>query len=234
MNQKGIALFNLVVALCVIVLIIGAIAPIAYDWYREAKLIRAQSDVAMIAVAIIAFEKDLKDWPVWVDGHARTRGGAQYAVLYSHAGQHPACDGTYAKTTDWQLALGSGLADTLENQLVRGRPGDVVANAYPDETDDIYELHGSYYHWQGPYLGAGGMEVFGGTTLTDKDKYVLSPDPWGNKYYVNIQYLRPGDLASRNAVFVISAGPNEMLETECTKALRDFFPRGDDIVFRIK
>jgi type II secretory pathway pseudopilin PulG len=234
-NEKGWTLFELILVIGVVMIVMAAIVPVAYHWYKEAKLIRAKKDVATIAVGILAFQKDLSDWPIWVEGNNRKDGDAVYTVLYSAVGEHPSCDGTYASTTEWQVALGSGGADTIENQLVHGRPGGVVANEYPDGADDVMAPDASYFYWQGPYIGAGGMGTPGSAAATT---YKLPPDPWGNKYYVNVAYLHPPHLAhgspNKEAVFIISAGANEMLETEFDVDSRDWKPRGDDICFRIR
>jgi type II secretory pathway pseudopilin PulG len=235
MNQKGWTMFELVLTLGIVTFLMAAIVPVAYHWYAEAKVLRVKSDVATIGASVLAFNKDMRDWPIWVDGKSRSPADGKYKVLYSAVGDHPTCDGTYAKETDWQPILGTGAADTIENQLVFGRPGGVVASEYQDETDDVMLPDGSYFFWQGPYLGARGMGHPGSAVDTT---YKLPPDPWGNKYYVNVGYLQPGHLAhgspNKEAVFVISAGANEVLETEFTRDSRDWKPRGDDICFRIR
>ncbi len=71
--------------------------------------------------------------------------------------------------------------------------------------------------WKGPYM-------------TD-----FKADPWGNKYYVSTEGLTPG---STKAVFVLSAGPNGLIETkvqqEATGGATTFTVIGDDIVYRIR
>lgn len=73
------------------------------------------------------------------------------------------------------------------------------------------------FAWKGPYL-------------TD-----FYSDPWGTRYYINVIYLQPG--AEKNAVWVLSAGPNQMIETNFTQpAFGATVPSlaGDDIGCRIK
>ncbi len=70
--------------------------------------------------------------------------------------------------------------------------------------------------WRGPYL-----------------EKVLA-DPWGMKYLVNIEYLKPPNVGGPKPVFVLSAGPNKLIETEFEQAGPSFTAGGDDIVFRIK
>ena len=72
------------------------------------------------------------------------------------------------------------------------------------------------FSWKGPYL-------------TD-----FKPDPWGTRYYINAsQFYNPGN----NAVWVLSAGPNNIIETNFTQSASGAtLPSlgGDDIGYRIK
>jgi len=72
------------------------------------------------------------------------------------------------------------------------------------------------FAWKGPYH-------------TD-----FKPDPWGNRYYVNAScFYGPGN----NAVWILSAGPNGIIETNFTQpASGNVAPSlgGDDIGYRIK
>ncbi len=75
----------------------------------------------------------------------------------------------------------------------------------------------SSFGWKGPYL-------------TD-----FKSDPWGSKYYINATYLQPG--SANNAVWVLSAGPNQIIETNFAQpASGATAPSlgGDDIGHRIK
>ncbi len=73
------------------------------------------------------------------------------------------------------------------------------------------------FAWKGPYL-------------TD-----FKSDPWGSKYYINATYLQPG--SANNAVWVLSAGPNGLIETNFTQPVSGTMAPslgGDDIGYRIK
>ncbi|MCX6813122.1 MAG: hypothetical protein NTV77_01365 [Candidatus Azambacteria bacterium] len=192
----------------------------------------AKHDVKAIAAAIYAFRSDVKEWPIWKDGMVCTPAGGgdssarAYAVLKSADGTHPAHDEVHALSTEWAQAN----FDTLENQLVLGAPGGDVAKRYPDRAGNTSSP------FRGPYLSDG---LIAGATLTTGT--YLPKDPWGNKYLVNIRYLWPEELnhgtPNREVVFVISAGPNETLETDFSQDLLQGGPgggkftiRGDDIV----
>ncbi|HYR84417.1 MAG TPA: prepilin-type N-terminal cleavage/methylation domain-containing protein [Terriglobia bacterium] len=60
----------------------------------------------------------------------------------------------------------------------------------------------------------------------------MGPDPWGTKYYLTSKHLQPG---STFAAYVISAGPNQTLETAFNQPQSGTLTiAGDDIVVRIK
>jgi len=73
------------------------------------------------------------------------------------------------------------------------------------------------FAWKGPYLAD------------------FKSDPWGTRYYINVAYLQPG--APNNAVWVLSPGPNQKIDTNFTQsASGNVAPSlgGDDIGYRIK
>jgi len=53
---------------------------------------------------------------------------------------------------------------------------------------------------------------------------------------VNVEYLQPAyrSPGTQKAVFVISAGPNELIDTDFTQDVTSFTVGGDDIVHRIR
>jgi type II secretory pathway pseudopilin PulG len=60
----------------------------------------------------------------------------------------------------------------------------------------------------------------------------LGADPWGTSYYLNAAALRP---TSTNASFVVSAGPNQVLDTVMNQPRSGALTiGGDDIVQRIR
>ncbi len=101
---------------------------------------------------------------------------------------------------------------------------DTTTKAASDDLDDQLIINAASYNttvgdrriWRGPYL-----------------EKVLA-DPWGMKYMVNVDYLKPANVGGAGPVFVLSAGPNKLVETEFEQTGPSFTPGGDDIVFRLK
>ncbi|MEE9488525.1 MAG: prepilin-type N-terminal cleavage/methylation domain-containing protein [Candidatus Brocadiales bacterium] len=69
------------------------------------------------------------------------------------------------------------------------------------------------FAWRGPYIGP------------------VRKDPWGNRYVCNASKLLP---TADNAAWVLSAGPNEVIETTFSQTMGSPTIGGDDIAYRIK
>jgi prepilin-type N-terminal cleavage/methylation domain-containing protein len=80
--------------------------------------------------------------------------------------------------------LGPGIVtDFLENHVLQNEP-----------FDDPTHPYGSF--WRGAYING-----------------PIDPDPWGNRYAVNAEWLDGTAAERRNDTFVLSAGPNEQTDT---------------------
>ncbi len=69
--------------------------------------------------------------------------------------------------------------------------------------DYLQSNNGCYAKWKGPYMA------------------VVNPDPWGRKYYINAK-----QFGADRIVWIISAGPDGILETVPTSSMEK--PEGDD------
>lgn len=103
-----------------------------------------------------------------------------------------------------QKWLSGAKTSELADHLVKNNPG-----------SKKYATDGRF-SWRGPYVEQ------------------ITPDPWGNRYLVNIKNADPADTPSR-VVWVLTAGPNGKIDTD-PNALADSgpVPGGDDIAVRIK
>jgi prepilin-type N-terminal cleavage/methylation domain-containing protein len=123
-------------------------------------------------------------------------------ILVVGDGNTPTAAGAAA---NWGLATTAANADLLAYHLISNQPKNAVANAYPVAGESA---------WRGPY------------------QPTLPPDPWGNRYAVNI-----GNTAGANAVWVLSAGPDGIIQTPFNQAIPAngvLTTTGDDIGFRMK
>lgn len=123
-----------------------------------------------------------------------TSGGTTVQMLVSD-GDIPALGTGSSSWTSVVNTASSPIVDFLERHLVTNTPGGTGAYA----------------------IGAPGWR---GAYVTPP----FDPDPWGNRYAVNVLYLRS---TTTNDVFVLSAGPDEQVDTPFT--VNGATPGGDDI-----
>lgn len=192
-GKKGFTLIEVIVILAVIAILAAVLTPMIIGYVSDARVSRAQADVKTLAAAVTAFNKDMKDWPIYETDAKRKTGTTPYATLASDDGD--AATGASAPSN-------SGIIDV---QLMTNN-----STGYPS-------TGGS--KWLGPYLET------------------VKADPWGSKYYIYVSGLQPTSIsltgASYVAAYVISAGPNKIIDTTYT-AGPTVTPLVDDILFRIK
>ncbi|MEE9200751.1 MAG: prepilin-type N-terminal cleavage/methylation domain-containing protein [Candidatus Brocadiales bacterium] len=93
--------------------------------------------------------------------------------------------------------------------------GSATADTFDNQLENntpAYPTTGEFA-WRGPYIGP------------------IRMDPWGNKYVSNASKLLPN---ADNAAWVLSAGPNETIETTFSQGRSSPTIGGDDIAYRIK
>lgn len=114
-----------------------------------------------------------------------TKTSADVHMLVTDGDTPRECTAIAAACTAWQRAVDNtgGLVDFLERHLVTNNPRGNALNFYPVGGNNI---------WKGPYLNSPN-----------------DPDPWGNRFMVNVLYMD----ADSNDVVVLSAGPDEAIDT---------------------
>ncbi len=145
--------------------------------------------------------------------------GAAMAMMYGDTGHWPIwVSGTATKASDSDydvLVTTDGVVPAMDTGITDwDQSGD-------DFTDQIVDNAVSYpttgrRAWRGPYMEK------------------LMADPWGSKYKANVEFLQPGNVGASKPVFVISAGPNKIIDTTFDQAGPSITRSGDDIIFRIK
>jgi prepilin-type N-terminal cleavage/methylation domain-containing protein len=98
--------------------------------------------------------------------------------------------------------LSTEKADLIENHLVANEPN-------YKEKKKLRDKHG----WNGPYI-----------------EYPMPPDPWGNKWYINVEFLNEKiNPSQKHRVWILSAGPNETIDTPYEQLQTIDQLQGDDI-----
>lgn len=177
------------------------IVPIAIDQIEKARIAKAEEDINTIRTAINIFFSDTGEWPdrtaTSPDGVQVLRSGipelpTTYDSTVSVAGEAPDPLVVNANTGWDESGL---LFDELVNHLTMDNPGGAVSGVQPN---DIYRT--AEINWNGPYMPE------------------ISNDPWGRNYLVYARaFTQPttGGLTPQDIyVWIISAGPNETLETD--------------------
>ncbi|MFA5807939.1 MAG: type II secretion system protein GspG [bacterium] len=138
--------------------------------------------------------------------------GAALTNVYKDVGQWPNRNpATGAVTT--VLFTGTAIPTSYANFVVGGGAGWNGASGNLDNNLVVNGNSGAMYpttgdlRWNGPYASS-----------------PLPLDPWGRPYLVNVAPVAP------NPIWVISAGPNQRINTNAT----DNVVIGDDIGFRVR
>lgn len=202
----GLTLVEMTVILSVIVILATVLVPTVMSHIVQARIVRTRSDSRAIGEAIIRFYDDTGFFPKTRDS-LDGRMGTQFVDLLVSPGTPPTlpADGNVAARQPWV----DGEADQFENHLVHNIPGFALQTA---------EQAG----WNGPYIST------------------PESDPWGNRYMCNIIFLEPGvgavgaDGRPKRAVYVISAGPDGIIQTPFEQFITEARVEGDDIAYRIQ
>ena len=126
------------------------------------------------------------------------------AILVTKAGTTP----NYSGSAVWTGSAGESILPTASLGGVDAFSNHLVINAADYDGKD----------WKGAYLSE------------------VKSDPWGHKCLCNIGFITKKDNQGvlTNAIYVISAGPNGVIETPADQPLKTATIAGDDIAYRIR
>lgn len=202
-TQRGISLIEATIVVTAVSILAGAVAPAAARAVDRARIARAIDDGEAIKQAIYNWRDDVFQ-SFTIDG---VNSGTEVQTAVSD-GDIPSADITddngalTGVQMRWDDPVDSttGLVDFLERHLVTNDPRGSSLNDYPTT-------------WRGAYIDA-----------------PIGPDPWGNRYAVNIGLAgTPG--RTRNDTFVLSAGPDEAIDT--LWEVNGAYPGDDDIIVMV-
>ena len=201
-SEQGVTLVEITVVLMVVAILTSAAAPIASRTIERARLSRAITDMQAIRTALSTFIIDI---PASFRGPKIDASGAGNATtnevdMLVSDGDIPPLGAGHANWLNPVSQSGAMAVDFLENHIVKNIP---YAGAIP-LTNLPYATGG----WHGAYING-----------------PLDPDPWGNRYMVNTEWLEGTVAERRNDTFVLTAGPNELTDTQWTM---DGAVAGDD------
>ena len=224
----GQTLFEISVMVTVLMVLAGALLPVMGDSIANARVVRARNDAAQIATALANFQRDV--------GRLAFAGPTPRILSRSRIDSRPV-----------EVLISNGVLPALAHtasapQLVGpARPGDAAASernvlgqwltlSHADALDAHLRFNGRDYPTQAKGPGTG----WNGPYLSGE----IDADPWGHAYLVNVGVLgggpSSGDARVACAVFVLSAGPNGIVETPYRQPSSNARACGDDVVVRIQ
>lgn len=243
------SLVEATIVLSTVSLLTAILAPQAASYVDTARQARAREDAKVIGDAINTFINDNGEVQFLIDGsngtasQPPTRPDANRVNLLVSDGDIPALATAIAGDTLWTTAVNGTTVDTLSNHLIENVPAEAAGSRYRNPTDITVAAPGGNntdfaraessglnapYAWRGAYLQG-----------------PVDPDPWGNRYAVNVAYLDPSPTAAvagvatgflvtdlaRLDVFVLSAGPDEEIDTQFDQD--GAVPGDDDFVYLV-
>jgi len=236
------------VILAVVSTLAAILAPAVNGYVEQARLARARQDVRTITEAIQSFVTDTAESFFLINGsdgtdtQPPTHTDNQRVFLLVSDGDIPTLATAVSGETFWTLAVDGATIDTLSNHLVENKPTEVAGNRYRNPSDIVVGSPGgnNIDFARTPSSGFNAPHAWRGPYLTSP----VNPDPWGNRYAVNVAFLRPVAPASaitgitlgfaqatypRLDVFVLSAGPDEEIDTQ--SAQDGAVPGDDDLIY---
>jgi Tfp pilus assembly protein PilE len=196
--ERGVTLIETAILVLVTLSIVGALAPTLSAVILRAETVAATTAMSNIDTQINTILNDMNYTYLNYDG---VKNSAQRVNLIVSDGDIPSAVSATGSAT-WQGAVNGTTIDFIERHLVTNNPGGSGANAYPVPATDAGA------GWRGAYLDN-----------------PLDPDPWGNRYMVNVEYLGP----SNNDVVVYSAGPDEEIDSAYTALNFNTITTDDDL-----
>jgi len=204
-RRRWLTLVEMTIILSVIAILTAVLVPTVMSHITQSRILRARQDVRTLSDAITRFFQDTGFFPKTTDSVDGVAGTNEVDLLVS-AGRAPTLPDNSAEMRIWA----QGKADFFGNHLVNNVPGYALKSRM-----DVLG-------WNGPYLAS-----------------PPEADPWGNRYMVNIVHLNPSTGVVdggqvKSAVFVVSAGPDGVIETPFDQPVTDVSIEGDDIVHRMQ
>jgi len=183
-SDRGVSLIEATVVLAVAAILLAAAGPATSRALDTARINRAQEDVDAIAAAIDNFIDEHTLFTPFTSTGAS--GGDVIEVLVSD-GDIPTLGSGGGANWDDVVTCCAAAVD------VAFLEGHLVTNSSLGGVGSYSTAAGG---WKGAYINA-----------------PIDPDPWGNRYAVNVEYLK---TSTTNDVFALSAGPDEEADTGYT------------------
>ncbi len=157
-----------------------------------------------VQMLAVSIEQLYLDTGYWPLKDFDTEDSPGIMILATKAGTTP----NYSGSAIWTSQAGEGVLPTSSVGGVDAFSNHLVINAAGYDGKD----------WKGAYVSE------------------VKSDPWGHKYLCNIGFITKRDDQGviADAIYVLSAGPNGIVETPAEQSLKTATIAGDDIAYRIR
>lgn len=199
----GFSVFEIVFMLAVVAVLVAFLFALLLGQIGTAEETKVRKTGQSIAIAVLEFYRDTGTWPMWEDGTKTGPNDRSVKFLVSSNGDLPDV-GTTKYDFTAKPAKGKGAGPPP--------PTDTLLNQLIDNGPG-YPVTGPK-RWRGPYLRGD------------------PSDPWGKKYVLNVETLKPG--VTTKDVVVLSAGPDGVIQTTLNQDPQGFVTGGDDIVSHVR
>ena len=209
-GERGISLIEAMIVLLMTSILAAVAAPSISRTVAQSRLARAQNDAQAIKTAINNFLTEFTAFSPAAFTSDGTDSGDTIAMLVSDGDippLHPDIAALGAPDDNW-----SSYVQCCGGVNVAFLEGHLVTNTNLG-AGGAYDTNAG--GWRGAYISA-----------------PVDPDPWGNRYMVNVEYLR--GASTSNDVFVLSAGPDEQVDTQFEFESGGAVPGDDDIISIIR
>ncbi len=180
-NNKGFTLIEIVTVLGVTSVMAAVLTPMTTTYIGEAKVRRAAVDSATIAMAVMEFEKDVQEWPIWPTAATASSHEGFYKVVSSE-GADAVVNSDGEPGALFNIGATAGDMGSIEDMLLFNKDS---------AGGELWPRTGQKA-WDGPYMKK------------------IGDDPWGNRYYLTAEWLQNASFTvggtKEKAVFIISAG----------------------------
>ncbi len=229
-GKKGYTLLEVAAVVAVTSTLAAVAMPSVMGKIQEGRVAKATQDVHVIRTAILSFLKDTAVPPFYPSGTVLLASPVLVSVddivAFRYIGT---LDGNVPTVNTGLIVVGAGGWGSITVSSIPGTGKTIDEQLISNSV--LYSI-APPNAWNGPYLPS------------------ITKDPWGNKYLVTTKWLAEDDnptltLRKERAAFVISAGPNGVIDTEFEQVIKTFVGTslgvpiafkvgGDDIISRIK
>lgn len=210
-RDSGFTLVEVTIILLVLVILGAILLPVTERFIDLARIVRVREDIGLLAAIVELWKFDVCNRWFRVDGDSQVFSDSNRVDMLIGEGDIPPTIFAPGSTDDfWRRAFGlANFVDKIENQLALGDP------FFPEDNSAATS----------PYKIPKNLHVF---ACGFRGAYISTPvtaDPWGNRYMINVAWLGPRGSArifgtssqvefNNYDVFVLSAGPDELVSTE--------------------